>query len=159
MSEIEELIHKLKSTDPELSAIAQNESSGGKQLNYPIVKSGVNTGHKAGGPFGMMPVTVQELLKRNPDLAEQYPDIQQASPEHVTQILNGDPDAATDLARQEYIRRLNLFGGDKEKTAHSWLNGTSGTMQASPDEIMKSDYVQKFLRNLPRTKTNGHEIP
>lgn len=159
MDEIEELIRRLKSTDPELSAIAQNESSGGTNLNFPQVKSGLNKGQKAGGPFGMMPLTAQELLKRNPQLAEEYPDIQQASPEHVTEILNSDPDGATDLARQEFLRRMNLFGGDKEKAAHSWLNGASGTMEASPEEIQKSEYVQKFLRNLPRTTTGGKEVP
>lgn len=159
MSEIEELIHKLKSTDPELSAIAQNESSGGINLDFPTVESGLNKGQKAGGPFGMMPLTAQELLKRNPKLAEEYPDIQQAKPEHITEILNADPDAATDLARQEFLRRMNLFGGDKEKAAHSWLYGPTGTKQLSPEEVSDSDYVQKFLRNLPRTTTGGKEVP
>lgn len=159
MDELEELLQRLKSTDPELSAIAQNESSGGKDMNYPTVQKGLNKGQKAGGPFGMMPLTAQELLKRDPKLAEEYPDIQQAAPEKITEILNSDPDAALELARAEYLRRLNLFGGDKAKAAHSWLYGTTGTMQTPDEQISESDYIQKFMRNLPRTKTSGKEIP
>lgn len=150
--ELKKLIERLKTTDPELYALAQNESSGGINLNYPIIHKGINKGHKAGGPFGMTPTTAKEIVNRNPANTESYPDIKQFNPEEVSNILNNDYDTAIDLARQEYLRRLSEFGGDKARAAHSWLYGVSGTKNTPEEDIQNNEYVQKFLKNLPKQK-------
>lgn len=150
MDELKKLIEKLKVEDPDLYAISQNESSGGSNLNYPVINNGINKGHRAGGPFGMTPTTAKEIVNRNPAMSEEYPDIKQFPEDEVTNILNNDPDTALALAKEEYLRRLSLFGGDKEKVAHSWLYGTSGTKSTNPEEIHNNEYVKKFINNIPK---------
>jgi hypothetical protein len=147
VEDLSALIQRLQAEDPDLYAIAQNETTGGQNLNHKPVKAGLNKGHTAGGAWGMMPITAQEIVKRQ--FQQQYPDILEATPERITEILNNDPGTAYALAKAEYDRRLKLMGGDKSRTAYSWLNGVAGTKKATPEQIENHEYVQKFLKNLP----------
>lgn len=146
------LIERIKKIDPDLYALAQNESSGGANLTHHKVASGLNKGHTAGGPWGMMPITAKETVGRSDAFKHEYPDISQLPPDAVTNVLNTDPSTAYVLAKAEYDRRLQELGGDKSRTAYSWLNGVTGAKNAKPEEIMNNPYVQKFLKNLPQNK-------
>jgi hypothetical protein len=147
-NELKALMDRIKQEDPDLYAISQNESSGGINLDHPIASKGLNKGHQAGGPWGMMPITAKEVVGRSSEFKEQYPDVSEMEPQDLTNLLNTDPALAYALAKSEYQRRLNRMGGDKEKAAHSWMHGVSGTLKSNPEDIKSSDYVQKFLRNL-----------
>jgi hypothetical protein len=150
-------IQRLKESDPDLYALAQNESSGGQNLAHSQVNAGLNKGTTAGGPWGMMPLTAKEIVARNSAFKQQFPDIEQTDPAKITEILNNDPSTAYALAKAEYERRLKLMGGDKSRTAYSWLNGIGGTQKASPEDIISSEYVQKFLKNLPKSKVTKND--
>lgn len=146
------MIERIKKVDPDLYAIAQNETSGGKNLNHALVDYGLNKGHKAGGPWGMMPIVAKETVGRSEPFKQEYPDVAQFDPGEVTNILNSDPSTAYALAKAEYERRLQQLNNDKAKTAYSWKYGLSGAKNAPSEKIMADPYVQNFLKNLPDNK-------
>ena len=155
--ELKDLMNRIKKLDPDLYALAQNESSGGINMAHSEVSRGLNKGTKAGGPWGMMPLTAKEVVGRSDAFKESYPDITQLSPEQVSHVLNYDPETAYALARAEYERRLQALEGDKQKAAYSWLHGVTGAKKASPEQIIGSEYVQKFLKNLPPNQAELQE--
>ncbi len=150
--DLKALIERVKQADPDLYSLAQNETSGGVNLDHKPVTKGLNKGHTAGGPWGMMPITAKEIVARNRAIKEQYPEVEASDPDIITQALNTNPQMAYALAKAEYERRLKVLQGDKSKAAYSWLNGVTGTKNAKPEDIIASEYVQKFLGNLPQNK-------
>lgn len=144
------LVDKLKDKHPHLWSIAQVESAGGKNLKHPMVKAGVNAGHTAGGPWGMMPHTVGTMMKVSKKLAQKYPEIAakvKDVPKHhkdITEFLNKNPEAAHDMARTFYNHVSKQHGGDVDKIFHSWNHGITGTKKISDQsKISGNQYVQK----------------
>lgn len=147
------LVESIKYSDPELYAIAQIESNGGSNLKHPKVQYGLNKGHTAGGPFGMMPVTAYEAIQRDKALKRDYGHLLNLSPDKLTNTLNTRPRIALTLAQKEYKRRLKVLG-NKKKVAYSWLYGVSGTLNTNKLDIDNSSYIKKYLRFLPRPVNN-----
>jgi hypothetical protein len=125
-----------------LDIISHIESSGGKNFDHPEITSGVQAGTKAIGTYGLMPRTVQEIVKRTGvDRA-----IASEPPEVMKQILEQDPEREAQLANL-LAERVLQRQKDLEKAAYSWFTGHN----LSPQEVEKrdyknSEYVKKFQR-------------
>ena len=121
-----------------LNYIQQIESSGGKNLNHPVVQSGVNAGDHAVGRYGLMPNTIRDTVKRGVASGTLPPEMNNIDPSQLR------PSAEDQIAKALASRVLNKYH-DPAMAAYSWNQGTS----LSPDQIkqrdfMNSDYVQKF---------------
>lgn len=149
-----EVYADLTKNDPELAAIAMIESSGGKNLKHEMdPKSGMT----AGGMFGMMPYTASDVVRLDKNLANKYSDIADLAKDYktnhskITEFFNTNPEAAAEFAKSHYNRAKTRLQ-DPNKTAYSWFQGISGALRASPEQIDKHDYVQKFKKYYKPTK-------
>ncbi len=146
--DLQKIIEQLRESNPELYALAQVESSGGKNLKHELIDSGLNKGTRAGGAFGITPLEAQEIIKRE-GLSEEYPDVLQGTPDDITNILNYDPELSEVLAKKEFERRKNVLGGDAEKAAYSWLHGVTGAKRTPNEQMIESKRYQDYQKALP----------
>ncbi len=139
-----EVLQETSKENPYLGAIAMTESRGGEDLNHKIMNHGLHAGTKAGGLFGMMPLTAKETLKNNPDLAAHYPELtQDTSANEITERFNTDPEAAADFAKALYERNKAKTGSD-EGAVYAQYNGLTGALRArNRGSLANSPYVQK----------------
>lgn len=113
-----------------LKSISQLESSGGQNLNHPVVQNGVQAGQQAVGQYGLMPNTMQELMHR-----------QGRAP--ATSDMS-DPALQQQLAEQLADKVLNKYH-DPEMAAYSWNHGHNLSPEAIKERHYQDDpYVQKF---------------
>jgi len=162
------LVEKIKTTDPHLWAIAQQESSGGKNLQHETLASGQHKGQTAGGAWGMMPKTVGYVLRLSKNLRKKYPKltekVKDLNTNHgaVTKRLNEDPKAAYDLAKTLYNHIKSVHGDDVSKIFHSWHYGIEGTGKAAKEgkDLANDEYVQKIINHLNglEHRTPAHEV-
>lgn len=171
-------IEKQNLSDKEnfLNSISQVESSGGKNLKHPKInnKNSSYHGMRAGGSYGIMPLTAMGVLKKNPDLAKKHKiDFALNSKNHgkMTNLLNTNSTFAKDIASSLYdnhmsalndhIKSNNIKIGNNDihhVVAYSWFNGINGTKKllSSPnglDKIGKSEYVKKYNKNKELNKS------
>jgi hypothetical protein len=143
------VFNQLKETNPELAAIAMNETSGGINLNHPVDKK---SGTQAGGLFALMPRTVSDIMGRDQELQTRYPDLSNLSKDwktnHVaiTDLIEKNPQVAQKLAEKHYNRAKSRFKGDLDRTANSWFNGITGTLKMTPEQVKNHDYTKKFRK-------------
>jgi hypothetical protein len=126
------------------------ESSGGKNKDHPEVKGGLNRGHRAGGRVGLMPITVLETIKKNPDLAEKYHHITKMTPAQITDHVNNNEDFEAEIANRHWKRLDRVFGSDKVRKVFAWNQGIKGAKNASDEEILNHPYVQKYIQHAGR---------
>ena len=150
----EDMIKDISAKYPLLGAISKVESSGGKNMAHREIASGMHKGHKAGGPFGVMPKSAAFVLSKDEALAKKYPDLAEAAKdigknhEIFTKAFNENPEAAADFA-------VSMFNSHKSKTkndhqlAYSWLNGLKGSWnkykEGGLEAIQEHPYVQKVM--------------
>lgn len=153
----EQMISPLKESNPHLWALAHIESSGGKDTDHKEIASekSLHKGHKAGGPWGIMPHTAQYAASISKDLRKKYPEISsmlkdknsvKENHKKITKFFNENPEGALDFAKTLYNRLDKVHKGDPDKIAHSWYHGIKGTERAldKGKDISKHDYVTKF---------------
>lgn len=158
MDELDDLLkEKLDQMNPErvrrerfLDLIQQIESSGGKNVNHPTMRSGIHEGHRAIGGYGLMPNTVKELGKRMEREGSITPEIREIAniedPQLMKAGLESRPEIEKVLAERLARKVLRKFPSE-EQAAYSWNQGHN----LSPEDIKKRDYenhpyVQKFKR-------------
>lgn len=138
-------IDKQNLLDLDLEKIGHIESNSGKNLNHPIVKYGINRGDRAGGQFGLMPITAKETVSKNPLLKLKYGHILNLSNKQVTIFLNNDKKASDEIASSHWKRLKKIFPNDKLKRVYAWNCGITCALKASKQDIINSKYVKKFL--------------
>lgn len=163
----EELVDHIKEDHPHLWAIAHNESSGGKNLKHEKLKDGMHKGHRAGGPWALMPRTVRFIvqnLDKKGAIKDVYPQLDHMTQskenvdkyhKDITESLNASPMLSFKLSAALYNHLHDAHDGDKDAIAHSWLHGTTGTKRAIKNpkiDITDHPYVQKFNNTLNSLK-------
>lgn len=153
LAALKQYIQNLK--DDQMKALAMVESSGGQNLQHALVTKGLNKGHTAGGPWGLMPISAAETLKKNPQLGQKYPEFGKMlqnidqNKEAITQMLNDNPELAYDFSSAKFKRNLKEFP-DLNGAVHAWYHGNAGTKKKmakeGPESINTADYVQKFKK-------------
>lgn len=127
-----------------LNAISQLESSGGKNIDHPVIESGPQAGQKAVGRFGLLPNTISELNNRARLANELTPEMQIAGRNPAS--LQTNPNL-----EQVYVNRLaeHILGNinDPEMAAYAWNSGHNLTPEKIKQRDYKNDpYVKKFSK-------------
>lgn len=112
-----------------LDAISQIESSGGQNLNHPIMQSGIQAGDQAMGKYGLMPNTIKELAHRNPASLPLESDLKAQ--------LQAQPQIEQAAANQLADRLLNRMP-NADMAAYAWNQGHNLT----PEQVMQRNYEQ-----------------
>lgn len=132
-----------------LKIIKQIESSGGKNTNHREIASGIHAGDSAIGDYGLMPNTIQEVLKRK---ARQKALEQTMEPLRTMQsdklkayLENEHPEYQEKIAQDLAQKVLTRSGGDHEKAAYMWNQGHNlDPNQITPEKLNAAGYIQKF---------------
>jgi hypothetical protein len=127
-----------------LNAISQLESSGGQNLNHPVIQSGPQAGQQAIGSYGLLPNTIQELSNRAKLQNSLTPEMAAAArnPAAVSQ----DPNLEKQFADQLANKVLNKFH-DPNMAAYAWNSGHNLTPEQIRERDFKNNpYVQKFSK-------------
>lgn len=132
--------------NPEVRAIAFNESSGGKNIAHKPVTYGLNKGDTAAGATGMMPKTALDAIENNKELMEKYGNLLETSPKKVTKFLNENPDAVADISNAHWQTIQKAIPDDPERQAYAWRWGITGAKRADEEDIANEPYVQKFMK-------------
>jgi hypothetical protein len=127
-----------------LNAISQVESSGGQNLNHPVIQNGLQAGQQAMGSYGLLPNTVQELTNRARLQGQMTPQMAAASRNPAS--IESNPDLEKQYANQ-LANRVLTREQDPYMAAYAWNSGHNLT----PDQIRERDYmndpyVQKFSK-------------
>lgn len=158
-----EFVDHIKDAHPHLHALAHNESSGGHNLDHKEMKNGMHKGHKAGGPWGMMPNTAKfviENLDKKGEISNVYPYMKDYAKDigkhhgDISEVLNASPMLSFHLASKLYNHLHDSHEGHPEKIAHSWFNGLNGTKKAMKSKgeghILSHPYVEKFNSHIKK---------
>jgi hypothetical protein len=139
----------------ELGVIAQLESSSGKNLNHPVVESGMHKGHRASGRYGLMPLTVRDLVSKNRPLREKYGYLLSLSHYEVTEEINTNKEMDKDIALFFWKQLRKAFG--PRRSAYAWYFGPAKAKTVEQSQMEQTPYVVKFTKEMERLK-NEREI-
>lgn len=136
--------HHVDTTEAELKALALQESSGGKNLKHKRIDHGVQEGDRAGGYFGLMPKSVQLIIKIDPKLRKKYHKWLQASSEAITAELNHNRKMDREVA--ETMWRWLRAEKTLDQTACSWFWGP-WSEKCGGTKVSTLHYVQSYHAN------------
>lgn len=143
-----DMVNQPINRDRFLNLISQIESSGGKNLDHPMMHSGIHAGEQAMGQYGLMPNTVDELLNRAKKSGQMTVEMEKVGrePAQIKAQIEGDPGVEQTLARQLAEKVLNKFPNE-DMAAYSWNKGHN----LSPEQIEQrgyenDPYVVKFKK-------------
>lgn len=139
----------------ELKAIGMIETSGGTNLNHPVITKGMHKGTQAAGHFGLMPLTVRDLVSKNKRLNQRYGYLLDLTNDEITEAINGDSRMDRDIALTFWKQLRKKF--NPAQAAFAWLYGPGKIAQVTSEEISESEYVQKFHNYLAQ-KITTHAI-
>lgn len=158
-----DIVNWAKSKNPALWAIAQHESSGGKNLKHSTMGKGMHAGQTAGGPWAIMPKTAAYIMSISPKLAEKFPDIAEktknlkSNHQAITDALNTNPVAAYNFANTLFNHLKQAHKGDLDKVFHSWYHGLTGTQKIAAKKgkkaLLDNDYVKRVKKYHGKTVT------
>lgn len=136
------------------------ETSGGTQMDHNPVDEGMHAGTSAIGEYGMMPKTIQDLAKSNPQKTELDKIIQGADPTSVDEILQSNPDKYNQYANQMSDKVAAKSKGDAEDAAMRWLAGQNSSSRRiasvsddNPGRVAKIDDFMKGSQQIQPTFT------
>jgi hypothetical protein len=146
-----DMVNSIKDSHPVLHALAQVESSGGKDVKHDTMNRGMHAGHTAGGPWGLMPKTAAYILRADKNLRKKYPQLTEKSKDldthhgAITSAMNDNPEVAFDFAKALHDRKSWIFDGDPHKIAHAWYFGIGAAKKAArKNEHRDNFYNKKF---------------
>lgn len=112
-----------------LAAIEQVESRGGQDTNHAMVNTGLNAGHKAVGRYGLMPITIKDMVAKTPSLKD-HAHVANMDHDQIHEYMSANPELEDKVASAYYDKLYRNFGDDHAAIGHSWLNGVRGTYKA-----------------------------
>lgn len=138
----------------ELEAISMNESGGGKNLNHQEITVGRFKGTRAGGAYGLIPATAQEMVRIDNFLYSQYSHILLWSPDKITEELNHNHKMSQEIALVFWKQLRVTMNFKPSRAAYAWLYGPYAAAGVDEDTIQNDTYVKKFTDWLYWKKQN-----
>jgi hypothetical protein len=129
-----------------LNTTAMIESSGGKNLKHPKIKSGIHRGDSAIGQWALMPKTVQEIAGRmssTPEIAAYA----KMDKKKIANSLAKNPHHEKAMVSFLANKLYDKFGGDENKMAYAWNQGHNinpESFDTNRKDYLNHDYVQKY---------------
>jgi hypothetical protein len=130
----------------EIKAIAQIESGNGRNMEHARLENGIHAGTRAGGRFGLMPLTVQGLLKNSKFLRTKYGFLQEMDPDSITEFLTINAEADWVIATYFWNKLRERLS--REQAAYAWFNGAGALDGLEMATVKSHPYVQNFKRAL-----------
>ncbi len=132
--------------DVDLRSIADTESGNKDKASHETVMTGLNAGSSAIGRYGMMPLTVKDLVAKKSSL-NKYKNVLKYSDSQLADFMHKNPQFQKEVASVHYDRLSNIFNGNLAHIAHAWLNGVQGTKNAikAGKNIISHWHVQKVI--------------
>lgn len=137
--------HPKYSSQKMLDAIAQVESSGGKNQRHAAGGGPIHGTEHAYGKYGLMPQTIRETVRMNRDLATRYGHASRLKGPDLAHFMQDNP-KLEDLVAQRHLARLeHHFGQNPSKIGYAWLEGIRGTYDAEKQkkDIQNHWHVKK----------------
>jgi len=137
-----------------LEAIKSVESSGGKNIDHPVIDTGVNAGSRAVGQYALTPNTIREMLNRYPDLPYQdlkekeNPDIEKAvlQDRDTPPLIRREPASMEDnVASKMADYAINRQHGYMPAAIGSWNAGHNTDPEKMTDMLDKEQYLQDYV--------------
>lgn len=140
--------------DKILRTIAAVESNGGNNLKHPIMENGLNIGQSAMGSYGLMPITVREVIKKNTILNKKYQYLLNLSLDDLYSELEKHPKIQYEIASSHLERLTKIFGNNPKLIGYAWLQGVEGTKKAIKDgkDIDNHWHIKKFMREYNKNR-------
>lgn len=128
-----------------LKLISMLETSGGQNLEHKEIKHGIHKGDTAIGSYGLMPNTIQEIVKREQKrgpLEEALTEIAKKDPNFIKQYFLDNPDSESIIAGK-LVDKIGLE--NPEKSAYMWNRGHNiDPNDITDDKLDNSEYVKRF---------------
>lgn len=133
--------HNGYNRDKVLNAISQVESSGGKNTAHKPTSMGT-----AYGKFAIMPDTIHDTIRLNPDLKRQHQKALNLQGDDLHRYMQDNPKLEQEIATRHLQRLEHHFGHNPEALGYAWNHGILGTNRAlnQKQKIGEHPYVQKF---------------
>lgn len=138
-----------------LASIMDVESSGGKNVEHEAPHFGTMHGkERAYGKYGLMPITIRETIKRNPNLMNKHSKAINLMGSDLHNYMDKNPGLEDAIANSHYDRLSKHFGNDPVKIARAWIGGITGTKTAikNGEDISKHWHVVKVKRAYDQRK-------
>jgi hypothetical protein len=121
-----------------LKKMSQIESSGGKNLDHPVItdSKSIHAGTKAVGEYGMMPLTAQEMDKRF-----KTNELQGMDKVEAQEYLEQNPELVDRLAKS-MASKLVEEHGEGEDSNYMWQHGHNKA--PSKEKVAKAERTKKF---------------
>lgn len=141
----------MKTKEQILREIAEIESAGGKNVNHPLMKTGMHKGMSAIGKYALMPKTIDDLVKNDPEL--QY--LSRMDQLAKRKALMSNPELENILA-SKYYEKAARGSQTPQEIAYKWYHGYNS--KPTQEQLQKSDYVNKFNRLSGYLQNNNNQI-
>jgi hypothetical protein len=136
---------------PGLEPIAYMESRNGRNQRHKLVTWGLNSGTKAVGKYGLMPLTVHETAKHDSTIGRMYPEFKTLDPikdhDKYEKILLANPQVQDHIANSHWGRLTRTFGKDKNRAVYAWKYGITGAKTASHSDVSSAPYVREYNKH------------
>jgi hypothetical protein len=144
-----------------LRAIAQVESSGGKNTAHKLVTRGVNAGTRSSSVYGLMPITIKETIKKHPDLSQKYGHLTKLSGDEFHEQFHAHPELDKEIAKRHYDRLSTHFGHDPVKIGMAWLQGVVGAKRMLKRGVNFENHwhVKKIMKELENIRNEKSANP
>ena len=125
-----------------LKAIAQQESSGGKNTNHALIEQGTEKGTYAHGCYGLTDNLIRETIKNSPRLSEKHAVVVDMDNEHIDEYLENNPDLEHDIAGRYHDRISKELGTTHPSAVYiGWLHGIEGAKKYLQNHKMEEHQI------------------
>jgi hypothetical protein len=126
----------------ELAALQFIESTNGQNTEHALVTSGVHAGTRAGGYYGVMPITAKEVITRNPKAFSRFLYVLDMTNDQVTNELNENRRFDNFITRFMWNKLRNKY--PRNQAACAWFWGQNSYRCKDAKIAQDLQYVNKF---------------
>lgn len=135
-----------------LRVIRQVESNNGQNTNHKTVNYGLNAGHVAFGAYGLMPLTIKDIVRLNKKRFKKHAYIQTMSADEIHEYLSKNKGLEDELANAHYDRLAKMFGQKLSRISYAWFMGPTRTLRDLKEgvDLKQHWHVAKTLKTKDR---------
>jgi hypothetical protein len=147
--------------------ISHLESSGGKNLNHKMIKTGIHAGDRAIGEYGLMPLTIQDAAKMriNRGIGDELDKkIAKMSLEdakkQIPEIIKQNPDIYEKYVDTLVDHVLKRYG-DERLAAFAWNQGHYSDPKVLMDRLInpKTKLQAEYLSRIEKAASKINDVP